>query len=144
MSSCGVATAMLCVNLCLLFRSVCTPSNGSTVLLTEPTQITHGLHDHHTRKELPPKGGEHGVTHWPCRSHCSCLLIQLPYVFSGAAGEELDIRSLVPWNSARKHHRISLCYRYDIHVIMCTCMYIHTYILFFPTCVVQDVLERYP
>ena len=135
--SCHCYAVYLCL---LLFRSVRTPSNGSAVLLTEPAQITHGLHDHHMRKELPPKEGEHGVTHWPRRSHCGCLLIQLPHVvFSGAAGEELDIGSLVPWNTARKHHRISLCNRYGMHVIMC--MYMHN-VMIFLTCVVQDVLNN--
>ena len=68
---------------CLLFRLVSAPGNGSAVLLTE---VAHGLHDRHMRKELLPQGGEQGVTHWLRRS-CCCLLVQVPDpVFGSAAG----------------------------------------------------------
>ena len=107
---------------CLLFRLVSAPGNGSAVLLTDPAQVAHELHDHYMRKELPPQGGEQGVTNWSRRSYCCCLLVQVPdLVFHSAAGEEeLDIRPLVPRNLARKDHCIGLYIvnRYGMRVIV--------------------------
>ena len=89
-----------------------TLGNGSAILSADTTQISHGLHDNHTRKEPQPQRGEHQVGHWACRACCCCLLVQVPHLmFSGAFGEELDIRPLVPQELGQKgpSHGLLLC-----------------------------------
>ena len=102
-----------CTYLCLLFyRVVCTHVDGSTVSLTDPAKVGHGLHHHDVWKQLPPQPHEGGVAH---RSHgqvstCRILVHLLYFVFGSATREELEVRALVTGNMDRKHHCISLYY----------------------------------
>ena len=95
---------------CLFFfRSIGTLRDGSAVLLTHPAKVTHWLHDHHMREELPPQRSEGGVAHRAHRLSARSLLVELPHLmFRGAAKEELNIRAFVPGDTARKDHCIRL------------------------------------
>ena len=83
-----VHVLLVFTNQCLLFfRSGGAPCDGCTVLLAHSPEISHGFHQNHTRKKLPPKGHKHGVAHRTHWLHTRWLLVEFPHLtFVSAAG----------------------------------------------------------
>ena len=99
---------MTCAHTWLLFfRAVHSTRNSSAVLLTDPTKISHWLHDDNVGEKVSPELREGGVCdgpHWV--SGCN-LEIQLPQgVFGCGRGKKLNICILVTGNASRQQHGI--------------------------------------
>ena len=96
----------------LFYRPVGALRKSSTILLIEPAEVGHGLHDNDVWQELPPQPCKGGVAHRSQGTLCRRLLVELPrLVFGCAAGEKLDVSTLIPGNSSGKYHCICVCMR---------------------------------
>ena len=94
----SIHTSIQYAHHCFLFyRAVGVLCKRSTILLTEPAEVGHWLHDNNVWQKLPPQPCEGGIAH---RSHgtlCRRLLVELPHLVLGcAAGEKLDVSTLIP------------------------------------------------
>lgn len=122
-SVCYTPNSLRAYHCLLCFRAIRVLADDGAVALTLPTKVCHGLHHYDVRQQLPPQPSEGGVTHWRHGTLCCCCLVQLPHlVLCCATGEKLDISALIPGNSARKNHRIRLCYVCIPGKINITCM----------------------